>query len=118
MALNDAAGTSLATASNSVILATFAHELGHALGLGHSSVEYSLMYYSVGGKDQDFLSEDDMKGISWLYPLDKKLAGFAGSCASISDGTDSGQFSRIFLLLFSLVIGTYFAKKKRNIGKL
>lgn len=118
VALNDQAGTNLASASNSVILATFAHELGHALGLGHSSVEYALMYYSVGGKDQEFLAEDDMKGISWLYPLDKKLAGLAGSCATISDGTDSGQFSRIFLLLFFFVFVVYLIKTRNDLKKL
>ncbi|EQC50277.1 matrixin domain protein [Bacteriovorax sp. BSW11_IV] len=118
VALNDAAGTNLASVSHSVVLATFAHELGHALGLGHSSVEFALMFYSVGGKDQEFLAEDDMKGISWLYPLDKKLAGLGGSCATIDDGTNSWRISKTFFLLLFFIFSFYLIKIRNDLKKL
>ena len=43
-----------------------AHELGHALGLAHSSVKDSLMYPYYGGPHR-FLHEDDIAGIQALY---------------------------------------------------
>ena len=45
-----------------------AHEVGHLLGLGHTQYEPSLMYYSIGEKKYLRLSQDDMDGLSFLYP--------------------------------------------------
>jgi hypothetical protein len=46
------------------------HELGHALGLGHSSVGTATMYPSSVGCDTSFLTldSDDLAGIRSLYP--------------------------------------------------
>lgn len=45
------------------------HELGHSLGLGHSSDPNAVMYPTYEDKDsKDFkLSQDDIKGIQKLY---------------------------------------------------
>ena len=44
------------------------HELGHSLGLGHSSVYDSVMTASYYGYKSDFkLDKDDIEGIQSLY---------------------------------------------------
>ncbi|ESO08440.1 hypothetical protein HELRODRAFT_110065 [Helobdella robusta] len=46
------------------------HEIGHALGLDHSSVKGSIMYpYYTGFKANLTLSLDDIAGIQELYPV-------------------------------------------------
>jgi hypothetical protein len=47
-----------------------AHEFGHALGLGHSSVPTATMYPSMPNCSTDFrsLDSDDISGIESLYP--------------------------------------------------
>jgi hypothetical protein len=45
-----------------------AHEIGHVLGLGHSADVNALMYYDATAKKALGLSEDDVKGVVYLYP--------------------------------------------------
>jgi hypothetical protein len=82
--LNNHPNSNLSTFSRAELLALMGHELGHAVGLGHSSVEEALMYYSLSGKTQEFLHQDDIRGISYLYPQDKKIGGLAGACGTIA----------------------------------
>jgi len=110
--LNDTASTKLNSLSRTTIIATFAHELGHALGLGHSSSETALMYYaSFSGKTQVSLTQDDIDGISYLYPSEKKIGGLAGACGTVdfksSDDSDkpggNGQFLLSILFGFAII---------------
>ncbi|CAH2047497.1 unnamed protein product [Thlaspi arvense] len=44
------------------------HEIGHLLGLGHSSVENAIMYPAISGGDRKVeLAKDDIEGIQQLY---------------------------------------------------
>lgn len=110
--LNDKAGTYLAIVDRQTLVSTFAHELGHALGLGHSSVQEALMYYSLSNKTQKALNQDDIDGISYLYPNEKKLSGFAGACGTVDFENKNDKGGNNFLT--SLVLGLFliaFVKK-------
>lgn len=96
--INSRNDTYVDTYSEDDLLALLAHELGHAIGLGHSSVEYALMYYSSSGITQRFLTQDDIDGITYLYPNEKELGGLAGSCGTIDINGD-GPKGPIFLSL-------------------
>jgi len=68
-----------------------AHEVGHFLGLGDSTVPQSTMYlsYSPGDVSRRQLSDDDVRGICSIYPPDEAPAsvkctprhGFSEECA-------------------------------------
>lgn len=50
--------------------ATLTHELGHVLGLGHSEVADSSMYYTenIGATGKRNVKDDDKRGLCDLYP--------------------------------------------------
>ena len=71
------------------------HEIGHALGLGHSPVEDSLMYYKNIGK-RDRLGWDDLDGISYLYPSSQPLnlnCGTVNLTIKFNSGSNSNSGS-------------------------
>lgn len=100
--MNDRSGTVLATSSRDTIVTALAHEMGHAVGLGHSSVQGALMYYSLSNKTQEALHQDDIDGINYLYPNEKKIAGLAGACGSIDINQRPDQF---FSFLLTIILG-------------
>jgi hypothetical protein len=81
--------------------AVIAHELGHSLGLGHSSDPIALMYYSVGSKVQERLTMDDKDGLTYLYPNEDSVPA---SCGSISYDGDSGSGNLLFTSLFFILL--------------
>lgn len=78
--------------------AVMAHELGHALGIGHSSDATALMYYSIGNKVQDKLSQDDWDALTYLYPYSAP-----GGCASVAIIPNKND--RLTPLMLSLILG-------------
>jgi hypothetical protein len=61
------------------------HEFGHALGLGHSSVSSANMYYAMNGITA--LHQDDINGITFLYPGQAIVKG-SGNIDGDIDGKD------------------------------
>lgn len=99
-------------------VAVIAHELGHALGLGHSPVKDSLMYYSIIPNRRS-LGWDDIDGITYLYPTLQPLGSSCGTIAEVtknSGGPPNGPMSGLLnfaVLMISLLLAS---RIKLNLG--
>ncbi len=109
--LNDIASNQFQSKSKEEQMAILAHEIGHAIGLGHSPVEDSLMYY-LSFSTRMGLGWDDVDGVTYLYPAQQPFGG----CGSVSfDKPDEVKNYMITLLLgFFLVAGIFRPSKKRS----
>lgn len=76
--INDQAQNPFISKSRDEKVSIIAHELGHAFGLGHSSVKDSLMYYAMVDMRKS-LGADDIDGITYLYPKQQPV-----TCGMIS----------------------------------
>lgn len=79
--INDSS-TIFSTLSRSDRIGVISHEIGHAIGLGHSDVKASLMYYRTQDQRKS-LGEDDIRGVSYLYPMKVDGFGLLGGCGTI-----------------------------------
>lgn len=66
------------------------HQLGHAIGLGHSRDSSSAMYFFRTDAGQRVLSDDDRRGVRFLWPMDKAAAG-GMQCDACSTDADCAQ---------------------------
>lgn len=84
--------TTLDATTTNIVLT---HEIGHVLGLGHSADENALMYYSVTPGNKVVLAQDDMDGISYLYPRKEPFTDGFLACGAIkalqADRGDHGR---------------------------
>ena len=105
VAINNTADTRFNDVDELARVSTFAHELGHAIGIGHSPIDYSLMYYSVtAGVVNEHLTEDDADAFTYLYPKDKKAGGLLGACGTISFDNDDDNNGPLQFVL-TLIMG-------------
>ncbi len=89
--INDRADTQFDTKSRDEKVAIIAHEIGHALGLGHSPVKDSLMYYSTVPNRRS-LGRDDIDGITYLYPKQQPI-----SCGTVITENSTPQWPSLFI---------------------
>lgn len=103
----------LRTSSAKIIMT---HEIGHSLGLGHSSDAAAIMHYTVGYKTEFTLSEDDVNGINYLYPRNE-LSGdqFMGGCALVKSGSSKPppQQTMFFFTLFMMLTALWLRLRKK-----
>lgn len=108
--LNDTAATGLTGKSDDEMMAIIAHEIGHAIGLGHSRFAKNLMHYE-SSSSRFYLGEDDVYGVTYLYPTNQPIAG----CGSITTNTRSNNL--IMLMSFLLVTLLTYKRKERPLAK-
>lgn len=113
--------TSFSLLSRSEKLNVLAHEIGHALGLGHTNKSEALMYYK-NSDDRVALSQDDIDGITYLYPYGAEdlfscEGMFAGTIKNKLDPPNgpfalstNSMISFILSLFMGLTIGFYLLK--------
>ena len=82
---------------------TVIHELGHVLGLGHSSEPGAIMYFTTNGKGEVNLHQDDIDGLRHLYAQDELGGDYFLGCAHIAGGSGRNQKIPPFTLLFLIV---------------
>ena len=84
--------TIFSTLSKADKIGVIAHEIGHAIGLGHTSDTSALMYYKTVDQ-RSALGSDDIRGVSYLYPMQVDGFGLLGGCATIqaNDGNPGAK---------------------------
>ncbi len=92
----------LSTRAKDSRIATIAHELGHVLGLGHSSVRGSLMYFASATTEAR-LHQDDIDGIRHLYPQDELGGDYLLGCGRVVPPSSGGPSSLVFVVLLLLL---------------
>lgn len=88
---------------------TACHELGHAIGLGHSLDSAAIMWASVRGNGRDAtLGADDKAGVLVIYPSTSGsgVGGGVGPVSITSSGLPSGVVNRAYRQTLSATGGT------------
>lgn len=76
--INDTATNRFQSMSIDEKISVVAHEIGHALGLGHSRFREALMY-AESLESRTKLGWDDIEGLSFLYPKEQPFGGFCST---------------------------------------
>ncbi len=105
--LNAEAGKNavISSLSTDKLVVVLVHELGHVLGMGHSSNVDAIMYYSISSKTSAILTQDDMDGISHLYPRNELSGGFYGCANTHQPRSSKNALWVLALLAVNLVFG-------------
>jgi hypothetical protein len=88
-------------------ISVLAHEIGHAIGLGHPKDQpEALMHFKTVNLRRS-LGQDDIDGVTYLYPKHVDACGlFSGFGGTIDDGK-SPLLTQMFLaFLLSLILGS------------
>lgn len=94
--------TIFSTLSRADKISVLAHEIGHAIGLGHAEKNEALMYYKTVDLRRS-LAQDDIDGVSYLYPV--KLDGCGLFGGTIMEGRKGPPFWPMGGALALLILG-------------
>ena len=109
--------------NENLVVDVMAHEIGHILGLGHSTDTGALMYYDASKRTNAAVTQDDVDGITYLYARDELGADeMLGGCAMIAPSirktaNHGGSPDLFFLLLPFLPLLAGFFQKRRRVSK-
>ncbi len=112
------AAANLDQLSHGEVTVTLAHEIGHALGLGHSSQSQALMYYSIDNKSKATITEDDIDGITHLYPRNEFKSGQFGCSAVHAQDTRRFGWLEVFLIVLGFAIANITLGRRLRPGRL
>jgi hypothetical protein len=88
-----------------------AHEMAHAVGLGHSEEKAALMYYAAV-KSQLRLHQDDIDGMSFLYPKDELAGDAIMGCGVVNSAPPTLPLQRgLWLVAFMMVLLSFGLRK-------
>ncbi|XP_061362220.1 metalloendoproteinase 2-MMP-like [Gastrolobium bilobum] len=86
----DATKSALSTAVDLESVAV--HEIGHLLGLGHSSVKEAIMFPTISSRTKKvLLAEDDIQGIQYLYGTNPNYNGSATMSSPETNSSHGGR---------------------------
>jgi hypothetical protein len=109
LVLNVSSGNAnIANVSSIGLKVVVAHEIGHVLGLGHSQSADALMYYTYSLKTDLNLSQDDIDGVTYLYPSDEFDDNEFAGCGLIKNIPPPNTSIILLLILSCLIpVGVY-----------
>jgi hypothetical protein len=117
--LNASAGQASINNFDPTLLAVIlAHEIGHAIGLGHTSDQNALMYFDASYKTSLGLSQDDIDGVTYLYPRDELSGDKPFGCARIENINNNNNSRMILLLLLLPLLAAIILRMARAKRKL
>lgn len=112
--INDSASSTFSNLSRDEVINVLAHEIGHALGIGHSEKDEALMYYSNSDKISK-LSQDDIDALVYLYGNDITEGCFGPFGATVSfednDTPPPSNFLKSFVSAAALAFAFLFIPK-------
>jgi len=103
--INDKSDTTFPNKARDEQIAILAHEIGHGIGLGHSPVEDSLMYFASIPTRRS-LGWDDLDGLAYLYPVQQPFSG----CGQITEVRPQGPSGNLWALALTFIAGALLAQ--------
>lgn len=92
-------------------ISVIAHEIGHAIGLGHSENQAALMYYRTVDM-REKLGQDDVDGVSYLYPVKMDGCGLLGTIEETKTPPFFTTLGALVLMILLSELGRLFKRTK------